>query len=59
MVKILKLNEPYMMRRTTVKMLNKLKGMSEYVDIHMNAIVDNAIREAYFRALLKEKNKSL
>ena len=37
-------------------MLNKLIGMNQNIDIHMNTIVDNAIREAYFRALLREKN---
>jgi len=49
----------YQLRKSTVRMLNKLIGMNQNIDIHMNTIVDSAIREAYFRALLKEKNKSL
>lgn len=49
----------YQLRRSTVKMLNKLIGMNQDIDIHMNTIVDNAIREAYFRALLKENNKTI
>ncbi|WP_326513868.1 hypothetical protein [Clostridium intestinale] len=49
----------YHLRKSTVRMLNKLIGMNQNIDIHMNTIVDNAIREAYFRALLMEKNKSI
>jgi len=49
----------YQLRKSTVGMLNKLIGMNQNIDIHMNAIVDNAIREAYFRALLREKNTPL
>ena len=47
----------YQLRKSTVGMLNKLIGMNQNIDIHMNTIVDNAIREAYFRALLMEKNR--
>jgi hypothetical protein len=47
----------YQLRKSTVGMLNKLIGMNKNIDIHMNTIVDNAIREAYFRALLMEKNR--
>ena len=49
----------YQLRKSTVGMLNKLIGMNQNIDIHMNTIVDNAIREAYFRALLREKNTPL
>ncbi|WP_315115799.1 hypothetical protein [Clostridium intestinale] len=49
----------YQLRKSTVGMLNKLIGMNQNIDIHMNTIVDNAIREAYFRALLREKNNPL
>lgn len=43
----------YMMRRTTVKMLNQLKGLSDDVDIHMNTIIDIAIRH-YFNSVIEE-----
>ncbi len=47
----------YMMRRSTVKMLNQLKGLSDDVDIHMNTIIDIAIRH-YFNSVIEEgKNK--
>lgn len=43
----------YMMRRSTVKMLNQLKGISEDVDIHMNTIIDIAIRY-YFNSVIED-----
>lgn len=43
----------YMMRRTTVKMLNQLKGLSDDVDIHMNTIIDIAIRH-YFNSVIED-----
>ncbi|SHI57280.1 hypothetical protein [Clostridium intestinale] len=43
----------YMMRRSTVKMLNQLKGLSDDVDIHMNTIIDIAIRH-YFNSVTEE-----
>ncbi|QLY80706.1 hypothetical protein [Clostridium intestinale] len=48
----------YMMRRSTVKMLNQLKGMSEDVDIHMNTIIDIAIRH-YFNSVIEEEKNEL
>ena len=41
----------YMMRKSTVRMLNQLKGMSEDVDIHMSTILDIVIRDYYMRAV--------
>ena len=43
----------YMMRRSTVKMLNQLKGLSDDVDIHMNTIIDIAIRH-YFNSVIED-----
>ncbi|WP_315110771.1 hypothetical protein [Clostridium intestinale] len=43
----------YMMRKSTVKMLNQLKGMSEDVDIHMSTILDIAIRH-YFNSVIED-----
>ena len=48
----------YMMRRTTVKMLNQLKGLSDDVDIHMNTIIDIAIRH-YFNSVIEEGKNEL
>ncbi|ERK29345.1 hypothetical protein [Clostridium intestinale] len=48
----------YMMRRTTVKMLNQLKGLSDDVDIHMNTIIDIAIRH-YFNSVIEEEKNEL
>lgn len=41
----------YMMRKSTVRMFNQLKGMSEDVDIHMSTILDIVIRDYYMRAV--------
>ncbi|WP_238902920.1 hypothetical protein [Clostridium sp. YIM B02506] len=43
----------YMMRKSTVRMLNQLKGMSEDVDIHMSTILDIAIRH-YFNSVIED-----
>ncbi len=48
----------YMMRRSTVKMLNQLKGLSDDVDIHMNTIIDIAIRH-YFNSVIEEGKNEL
>jgi hypothetical protein len=48
----------YMMRRSTVKMLNQLKGMSEDVDIHINTIIDIAIRY-YFNSVIEDDKNEL
>lgn len=45
----------YMMRKSTVRMLNQLKGMSEDVDIHMSTILDIVIREYFMRAVEASK----
>ncbi|WP_326512790.1 hypothetical protein [Clostridium intestinale] len=43
----------YMMRKSTVRMLNQLKGMSEDVDIHMSTILDIVIRH-YFNSVIED-----
>jgi len=48
----------YMMRKSTVRMLNQLKGMSEDVDIHMSTILDIAIRH-YFNSVIEEGKNEL
>lgn len=45
----------YMMRKSTVRMLNQLKGMSEDVDIHMSTILDIVIRDYFSRAVDESK----
>ncbi len=42
----------YIMRKSTVKMVNQLKGMSDDVNIHMNTIIDTAIRY-YFNSVIE------
>jgi len=42
-----------MMRKSTVRMLHQLKGMSEDVDIHMSTILDIAIRH-YFNSVIED-----
>lgn len=48
----------YMMRKSTVRMLNQLKGMSEDVDIHMSTILDIAIRH-YFNSVIEDGKKEV
>lgn len=48
----------YMMRKSTVRMLNQLKGMSEDVDIHMSTILDIAIRH-YFNSVIEDGKNEL
>jgi len=47
----------YIMRKSTVKMVNQLKAMSDDVNLHMNTIVDTAIRYYFNSVVEDEKNK--
>lgn len=47
----------YKLRPSTAKMLNEIKGMHSNVNIHMNTIIDSAIR--YYYGKLKEGNLEL
>ena len=47
------ISRTYKLRRSTVKMLNELKGSNSNINIYLNTIIDNAIRHYYDHVIHK------